>query len=183
MNTEVTVREVMNREFLGVSESDDLVETVELLLSEDAETAVVLHGSEPVGVVTERDVLSVLVDEPDLQTATVADAMSESLPTVAPEETLDEAADRMSAQSVRRLVVVDRGELVGVITEHDLLASRVAEPTADQPTSARTAESALTAEEPEDSYEDQSICEACGAFASDLSSFNGQLVCADCRDM
>lgn len=183
MNSDVTVRELMNREFVGVSESDDLVETVELLLHEDAETAVVLHGSEPVGVVTERDVLRLLVDGPDPQAATVAEAMTESLPTVPPEETLDEAADRMSAQSARRLVVLDRGELLGVITEHDLLDSRVPEPSADTPASAQTAESALATDEHADSYEDQSICEACGAFASDLSSFNGQLVCTDCRDI
>jgi CBS domain-containing protein len=187
MNSEVTVRELMNREFVGVSESDDLVETVELLLREDAETAVVLRGSEPVGVVTERDVLALLVDGPDPKTATVADAMTESLPTVSPDQTLDEAADRMSARSARRLVVLDRGELLGIITEHDLLSGRVVEPARERPleatTGAGSAESTLAGESTDDSFEDQSICEVCGSFASDLSSFNGQLVCPDCRDI
>ena len=85
MNTEVSVREVMDREYVGATESDSLVDTVELLLREDAETAVVLRGSEPVGVLTERDVLAVLVDGPDPETATVGDALTESIPTVSPE--------------------------------------------------------------------------------------------------
>ena len=188
MNSEVSVRELVNREYVGVSESDDLIETVEVLLREDADTAVVLRGSEPVGVVTERDILELLVDGPAPGDATVADAMTESIPTVSPEERLDEAADRMSARSARRLVVMDRGEPLGVLTEHDILGARVHERSREAPVEtaapAQGTGSALAAEEePQDNYEDQSICEVCGTFASDLTSFNGQLVCPDCRDI
>lgn len=188
MNSDVSVRELVNREYVGVSESDDLLETVEVLLREEADTAVVLRGSDPVGVVTERDVLELLVDGPSPEDATVADAMTESLPTVSPEETLDEAADTMSARSARRLVVMDRGEPLGVLTEHDLLETRVHEPSREAAMETTTVNqnsgSALAAEEESgEGYEDQSICEVCGTFASDLTSFNGQLVCPDCRDI
>jgi formylmethanofuran dehydrogenase subunit E len=30
---------------------------------------------------------------------------------------------------------------------------------------------------------DQSICQECGALARDLSEVDGQLLCADCRDV
>jgi len=190
MNTEVSVREVIDREYVGVSESDDLVETVEVLLRENADTAVVLRGSEPVGVVTERDVLALLVEGPDPEEATVADAMTESIPTIDPEVTLDTAADTMSARSARRLVVTNGGEPLGVITEHDLLATRAYEPTAetDAPTAgsvdAGTAAMATEAEtEQADTFQDQGICEVCGTFSRDLAAFNGQLLCGDCRDM
>ena len=187
MNADVTVRELMNREYVGVSESDDLVETVEVLLAEEADTAVVLRGQEPIGVVTERDILNVLVDDPALETATVADAMTDELPTVSPEEPLDKAADKMSAQSTRRLLVIELGELRGVITEHDLLTSRAGEPVQETAVTAatadQTAESARTTEQSDERYSDQSICEVCGSLASDLRSFNGQLVCPDCRDI
>jgi CBS domain-containing protein len=191
MNTEVSVREVMNREYVGASESDDLVQTVELLLREEADTAVVLRGSETVGVVTERDVLALLVEGPDPEDATVGDAMTESLPTIAPDETLEAAADIMSAQSARRLVVTNGGEPLGVITEHDLLAARTYDPSPGEDELAATAaeSSAGTAiatesrTEAEDSFDDQGICEVCGTLTSDLASFNGQLLCSDCRDM
>lgn len=188
MNSEVSVRELVNREYVGVSEADGLIETVEVLLREEADTAVVLRGSEPVGVVTERDVLELLVEETSLESATVADAMTESIPTVSPEERLDEAVDKMSTESARRLVVMDRGEPLGVLTEHDLLDAQVPEPgheaAVETAAPGQGAGPALAAdEEPQDSYEDQSICEVCGTFASDLSSFNGQLVCPDCRDI
>jgi hypothetical protein len=35
----------------------------------------------------------------------------------------------------------------------------------------------------EDSFDDQGICEVCGALTHDLSAFNGQLRCADCRNV
>lgn len=188
MNTSVTVREVMNREYVGVSESDDLIETVELLLREGADTAVVLRGSEPVGVVTERDVLALLVEGPDPADATVADAMTESLPTVAPDASLEAAADRMSTREARRLVVTDGGEPVGVLTEHDLLTARSPEsPRAPAETamdsSAGTAMAVETETEAADTFEDQGICEVCGTLTRDLAAFNGQLLCSDCRDM
>ncbi len=194
MNGDVTVREVMDREYVGVSESDDLVQSAALLLEEDADTAVVIRGTEPVGVLTCRNVLEVLVDGQDPRTASVAEAMTETVSTVPPEFSLEEAADMMSARDARRLVVRDSGggEPLGIITEHDVLATRpygrtreerhaiaesdTAEPSADAMRESATAESAAT-------FQDQSICEGCGTLTSDLSSFNGQLLCGDCRDM
>lgn len=197
MNADVPVRELMDREYVGVSQSDDLLETVELLLVEESEVAIVQRGSEHVGVLTDRDVLSLLVEGPPPEDATVGDAMTESVPTIAPDRTLDHAADEMSARSTRRLVVTNGSEPLGVVTERDLLDSRayhaaseeedVTDAVADR---TRTAAMETTTEagpatdvEGSREYSDQSICEACGRLASDLASFNGQLLCPNCRDM
>jgi CBS domain-containing protein len=194
MNENVTVREVMEREFVGVSESDGVLETAELLLHEEADLAVVLHGSEPVGVVTDRDVLAHLVDGGDPAAATVEDVMTTSVPTVSAEESLPEARDRMSSWSTSWLVVSEGGEPDGVVTEHDILATSAlgTEATATNPptdeamagqiaaTSATGTESQRTTE---DSFDEQGICEKCGSLARDLAAFNGQLLCADCRDI
>lgn len=192
MDSELTVREIMDREYVGVTESDGLVETVELLLEEDKETAVVLHGSEHVGVVTERNILSTLVDGPDPSEATVGDVMSEHVPTVSPETTVSAAADQLSTQSARRLVVTNGSEPEGVLTQNDLLVGRNY-PTEQDTTSTASGEvlaeetigGAGTATTPpaEDEFEDQGICEVCGTLTHDLTSFNGQLLCADCREM
>jgi CBS domain-containing protein len=194
MNADVTVRDVMDREYVGVSESDDLVETAELLLAEDADTAVVLRGSDPVGVLTCRDVLTLLVDGADLAAADVADAMTDSVPTVDPDLGLEAAADMMSARDARRLVVTETGgaEPLGILTEHDVLITRplgrtreerqaVAEPAAPGGDAATL--STESDREADAGFEDQSICESCGTLTSDLASFNGQLICGDCRDI
>jgi CBS domain-containing protein len=186
MNSEVTVRELMDEEYVGVSESDDLVETVELLLREGADAAVVLRGSDPVGVVTERDVLSLLVEGPDPRDATVADAMTEAIPTVPPDESLDGAADRMSAREARRLVVTNGGTPLGIITEHDLLATRTrvpGTPGGDESVAVETGghEPGAAPTNTGDVYEEQGICEVCGSFTQELISVDGQMRCGDCR--
>jgi len=196
MNENVTVREVMEREFLGVSESDGVLETAELLLREDADLAVVVRGSEPVGVVTDRDVLAHVVDGGNPETATVEDVMTESVPTVTAEETLPEARDQMSALASSWLVVSDGGAPEGVVTEHDILATSTlgTEATATehetrqqtvQEQMTATASNASTSTEgaADDAFDEQGICEMCGALTRDLTSFNGQLLCADCRDI
>lgn len=186
MNSDAAVREIMDREFLGVSESDDLVDTVELLLREDQESAVVLRGREHVGVLTERDVLALLVEGPDPQDATVADAMNENVPTVAPDETVSTAATELSSRPTRRLVVANGAEPLGVVTEEDILAGQHY-PVEPEEMTAAAAESSdasvrTTAEE-SGGFEEQGICEACGTLTRNLSAFNGQLLCAECRDM
>lgn len=197
MERDVTVREVMNREYVGVSESDDLVETVELLLREEADTAVVLRGSKPVGVLTPRDVLALLVEGPDPQDAAVGEAMTASIPTVSPDERLSVAADQMSTREARRLVVTDGNgaEPVGIITEHDLLATRPYSRSRETSAEAQDREAAQSLDagttalateartEAQETFEDQGICEVCGTLTTNLASFNGQLLCADCRDM
>lgn len=199
MHRDVTVREVMDREFVAASESDSVLSTVDLMLREEAKPAVVLRGSNPVGVLTDRDVIALLVDDDaDPGETTVSDAMTESVPTVSPDETLAAARDYMAARSQQWLVVSNGGEPAGVVTEHDILSSSTigteidaaensgestveTEPQlADASTSATAADVGTSETE---AFEDQGICEKCGSLRRDLSAFNGQLLCADCRDI
>ena len=195
MNRDVTVQEVMDREFVAANESDNALATVELMIREEAEPAVVLRGSEPVGVLSDRDVLELVVDDAkNPTTASVSDAMTESVPTVGPEYTLAEARDRMAARSTRWLVVSSGGEPDGVVTEHDVLTSSTIGTEIDAANDAASEESHLVdastsmttadAGAAESSgFEDQGICEKCGSLHRDLSAFNGQLLCSDCRDI
>jgi CBS domain-containing protein len=59
---------------------------------------------------------------------TLAEIVTPDFITVAPEDTLGEVAERMSAKNVGAVVVKDFGRLIGVLTERDMLramASRV----------------------------------------------------------
>lgn len=191
MNEPVSVREVMNREYVGVSESDALLETTELLVREEEPTALVLRGNDPVGVISRADILAYLVTDGDPESAAVSDAMRESIPSIAPDARLPEARDRMAAWSAEWVLVVEGGEPVGTLTGHDILSTaRLESETTVQATEegrmattgeVATADGSVTAAE--DSFEEQGICSACGTLSRSLASFNGQLLCADCRDV
>lgn len=187
MDSTVAVREIVDRSFAGVSETDTVVDTAELMLSEDRDSAVVLRGSEPVGIVTQRDALEALVhDEGDRP---VADAMTAAVPTVRPDATVAETARELSARAARRLVVTDGERTLGVLTEHDVVAASSFGPGTDAGVEAAPVDAGSdgptrgSTDAGAGGFEDQSICEACGSFARDLVTFNGQVLCGDCRDM
>ncbi|HXG75719.1 MAG TPA: CBS domain-containing protein [Gaiellaceae bacterium] len=58
--------------------------------------------------------------------ATLADVMRTEFIVVAPEDTLGEVAERMTALNVGSVVVKDFGRLIGILTERDLLKAMAA---------------------------------------------------------
>ncbi|MFB6124353.1 MAG: cyclic nucleotide-binding/CBS domain-containing protein [Halanaeroarchaeum sp.] len=180
---ELTLRDVMTREYVGVSESDTVIGAVRLMREDGAQTAVVLRGQEPVGTVSAGDVLDMLVDDGDVQTDTVATIMRRSPPRLAPDAGIGDAASAMAANDADEVLVSEDDEVVGVVTTRDValysweLRDAVAE--------GEVVESDVTARESvsDESYSDQSICEACGALSRDLVNVNGQLLCPDCRSV
>ncbi|WP_254271463.1 CBS domain-containing protein [Haloarcula marina] len=193
MNEPVSVREVMNREYVGASESDTLHETAELLVREEERAAVVLRGTDPIGVVKQADILAHVVEGEALASSTVGDVMSDAVPSLSPDAGLPEARDQLVAWSTSWALVTEDGDLLGTLTEHDILAAARMEgdvteattPIEDQTQIATTGQAATTGGETaaDDSFEEQGICSACGTFTRNLASFNGQLLCTDCRDV
>ena len=57
---------------------------------------------------------------------TLADVMRAEVIAVAPEDTLGEVAERMSAVNVGAVVVKDYGRLIGILTERDMLKAMAA---------------------------------------------------------
>ena len=58
--------------------------------------------------------------------ATLGEICKPTFITVAPEDTLGEVAERMSARNVGAVVVKDFGRLIGVLTERDMLRAMAA---------------------------------------------------------
>jgi CBS domain-containing protein len=57
---------------------------------------------------------------------TLSEICTPTFITVAPEDTLGEVAERMSAQNVGAVVVKDFGRLIGILTERDMLRAMAA---------------------------------------------------------
>jgi CBS domain-containing protein len=186
MNADVSVREVMNREFVGVSESDSVASTARLMLEEDADCAVALRGDDPVGMITVRDVLSSALDKSDVEAATIADVMR-AVPSVRSDRDVAMATDRLVAADVPGVVVIDDGsaEPVGLVTYRDIattLTHSLRSP--NEPyDSVETFPTGTNGFETERDSEFQSVCESCGTLSRSLSAVDGQLLCSNCRDV
>ncbi|BCB26832.1 hypothetical protein SKTS_17180 [Sulfurimicrobium lacus] len=83
---------------------------------------VVAEGGNPLGIITERDMVGLYRQGAEARARSLADTMRHPVVAVKPELALHEAAESMRRNKLRRLVVVDEaGHLVGILTEHDLL--------------------------------------------------------------
>ena len=72
-------------------------------------------------VVSERDILNAIGRGEDADSERVGDHMSDSVIAAAPDWSLERAAVEMSRRHIRHLVVVDGGELVGVLSMRDIV--------------------------------------------------------------
>jgi CBS domain-containing protein len=88
--------------------------------------AVVVGGGELVGIVSERDVVRGLNTRgAALLTAAVSEIMTTKVVTCDPNEGLDSLAAIMTERRIRHMPVVDKGELVGIVSIGDVVKSRI----------------------------------------------------------
>jgi CBS domain-containing protein len=84
--------------------------------------AVVIDPEQPgPGIITERDVLMSVAQGQDPGTELVRDHLSPEITFAAPGWSLERAAEAMVAGGFRHLVVVDGGEMVGVLSMRDIV--------------------------------------------------------------
>jgi CBS domain-containing protein len=116
------VRDAMNKAVLVVG-PEHTIRQVATQMSRRRVGSVVVHDpdSEGIGILTERDVLNVVGTglDPDVERA--RDHLTRDVVYAAAEWTLQEAAAAMVRGGFRHLVVLDDGEVLGVISVRDVL--------------------------------------------------------------
>jgi CBS domain-containing protein len=121
--------DIMQRHVVAVRTEDTFAEAARILREHRISSVIVQDGDRPAGIVTERDVVNVVADGLDPATTKVADRMTRNLATIEPKTDIADAARIMAERRIRHLPVIDRGELVGIISIRDLLSWAVEEVT------------------------------------------------------
>lgn len=119
----VHVYDIMSRDVLTVSPDATMAEAARIMGDHHVGSLVVLEGEKAVGIVSERDLLSgVIAEGKDPKETRVRSCMSRGLFTVRAIATVKEAAREMMKKK-GRLVVAERGNIVGIVTAADLIKS------------------------------------------------------------
>jgi len=119
----------MKRNPIVLSGSSTEREAAELIVLRRIVCVLVLDDKEnPVGIVTERDLVSKVVTGRLSPETPLVKIMSCPLLTVSSSETLGRAAREMTSRDIKRLPVVDDGTLVGILTLSDVLRSTLDDP-------------------------------------------------------
>jgi CBS domain-containing protein len=119
---EAKVRDVVRKPIITVNASDSVKYVAKLMVEKNISGVVVLDNGKPVGLVTERDLVSkVLAKDREAGDLRTGDIMSSPLITVDVDTSLSEAVDLMNRHRIRRLVVSEGGNIVGIFTQRDIL--------------------------------------------------------------
>lgn len=125
----LTARDIMTTEVITVTPSTPLKEFARICAEDKISGApVVTVDGRLAGIVSRTDLLERLAEIRDLDPQAgeempgeVQDIMQERIISVPPATTLDRVAKRMAEERIHRVLVTEKGKLVGIITSLDLL--------------------------------------------------------------
>jgi len=102
---------------------DDTVQDIAVLMNKyQIGCVIIVDGEQPVGIVTERDIMKRVVSKGMApKNLKAADVMSKPLITASPGTSAGDAAKAMLKWNIKKLPVVEKERLVGVVTLTDLL--------------------------------------------------------------
>lgn len=115
----VTVENLMTHEVKTVSPDDTVAELFEKMFVERHTGYPVVRDGDVVGIVTLEDAKDVAPQE--REATRVGDIMTEDVVTVGPDEDAFEALRTLSTNSFGRLVVVENGEIAGILSRTDVM--------------------------------------------------------------
>ncbi|GIP39791.1 CBS domain-containing protein [Paenibacillus sp. J31TS4] len=114
------VRDIMSTDIVTVSPQDNVYEIAVKMKQHDIGFIPVVEGRKLIGVVTDRDLVIRGYAEKHSGSTAVEKVISRDTETVDPDTTVDDAARLMAKHKIRRLPVVENGELVGVVAIGDM---------------------------------------------------------------
>ena len=129
------VEEGMSGVVLTINPGHSLRDAARAMAERNVGAAVVLDPEQPgPGIVTERDVLRSIAAGQSPDSEKVSDHLSDKLTFATRDWSLERAAEAMVRGGFRHLIVVDGGDMVGVLSMRDIVRCWVTEgATSDMP--------------------------------------------------
>ncbi|KAF1008039.1 MAG: Magnesium transporter MgtE [Luteibacter sp.] len=112
----------------SVAPDAPVIDAIRVMAEKNVGALVVIKGSELVGIVSERDYArKVILKDRSSRDTPVADIMTASVVTVAPDATVDECMRLCTDSRFRHLPVLDNGRVIGMISIGDLVKATISE--------------------------------------------------------
>ena len=120
-----SVRDVMTPLPKVLDMSASVMDAAEIMRDSDIGDVVVLEDRRLYGILTDRDiVVRVLAERNDPATVRVGQVCSRQLTTILPTASVGDAVRLIREKAIRRLPVVEEGEVVGIVSMGDIAVAR-----------------------------------------------------------
>ena len=118
----ILVRDIMAKNVKTVRTDDSVHDAVVKMNKFDVGSVIVVNGNRPVGIITSKNILSRVV-EPRLDAGIIRarEIMSSPVITIEPDSSVEDAAKLMSQKRIKKLAVMDKDKLLGVLSTSDIV--------------------------------------------------------------
>jgi CBS domain-containing protein len=117
----MTLADLMREAVVTTAPDTPVSEVAQTMRDENVGSVVVVDGEEPLGLVTDRDIaVRVAADRLDPGQLDAEAVMTADPVTIDLEAGIFELSEKLPDADIRRMPVVDDGELVGIVTMDDL---------------------------------------------------------------
>jgi len=182
LRSRMLVKDVMSSPVVTIGEDAPANRVAELMDKHGLGCIIVTNKKgKPLGIITERDLVGrVLAKNAKPDSIKAKKVMTSPLITIEPDETINEAARRMNRLNIRRLGVIYKGQLIGVLSSKDVLAvmPELIETIQER---ALIEGGNLAHELKKESKPLAGYCDRCGGWSDNLKESNGEFLCEDCK--
>ena len=181
MEVKMPVKEIMTRDVVTIDIKNDVQHLAHKMLVYDVGSVIVTDKKQPVGIVTERDIVRKIVSmnlKPE--DISIKELMTTPLITISAAEDVTDTMHKMVKMEIKRLPVVENAKLVGIVTDTDLLAISAEMGSIFSDLIKMHREKVFSMETPQKIS--RGICEECGDNVDSLLLVNGRLLCESCRE-
>jgi CBS domain-containing protein len=171
MTTRVLVRDIMNSPVITAGPSDSVVDIASKMKEHSIGSVIITENEKPIGIVTDWDVVSKVV--PSSVNAT---KVMQPIHTVEAGEAITEAARILRKNNIKRLGVVYKDRLAGIISSSDVIAVT---PELVDVVSEKAA--MIRGEIGRPASAISGYCDECGDWSDLLMYSEGTFTCEECR--
>lgn len=116
------VSRIMAPSITGVTSGDSLQSVAQELAAGDIGAIIITSPGAPTGLISERDIVTVVATGGDVRVMQAAEIMTADLLTARPQDSIESVGRLMLDAGVRHILIRDGDNLVGLVSMRDVLS-------------------------------------------------------------
>jgi CBS domain-containing protein len=176
MSTRVLVRDIMNSPVISAPPQSTVEDVASRMKEHKIGSIIIMENEKPLGIVTDWDIVSNAVTKDVKPSMLKASNVMQQLHTIEGEEGVTEAARMLRQHNIKRLGVVYKSKLVGIISASDVISV-----TPELVDVISEKASLLRGEIGREAGNISGYCDECGEWSDLLQYEGGSFTCEECR--
>lgn len=114
------VKDIMSKKFSYCTPLDNVYEAAVKMKKFNVDVIPIIENEQLIGMVTNRDIVIKGVAEKHPGSTKITDIMTREVVEIAPEATVEEAAQLFAVHPIQQLPVVENGQMIGMVNRTDV---------------------------------------------------------------